>query len=169
MPKHTHTHAHTHIFIHSCSYNLIWHRPQFMDSFKVLRTEALLKNVRSTKIFKDSNSTLIDFYKHFWRLKETLCEVFFCPSGWFKSHSLPSPDTAFPYWVSVRVTCFRHLWKESSEASASHLGLLNLTYHWVEFSSITMSNKFLGTWKLVSSENFDEYMKALGKKCSLLF
>ncbi|XP_064444232.1 myelin P2 protein isoform X2 [Mirounga angustirostris] len=32
----------------------------------------------------------------------------------------------------------------------------------VEFSSITMSNKFLGTWKLVSSENFDDYMKALG-------
>ncbi|KAB0407666.1 hypothetical protein E2I00_016772 [Balaenoptera physalus] len=28
-----------------------------------------------------------------------------------------------------------------------------------------MSNKFLGTWKLVSSENFDDYMKALGKKC----
>ncbi|MBZ3873945.1 Myelin P2 protein [Sciurus carolinensis] len=25
-----------------------------------------------------------------------------------------------------------------------------------------MSNKFLGTWKLVSSENFDDYMKALG-------
>ncbi|XP_004842061.1 myelin P2 protein [Heterocephalus glaber] len=25
-----------------------------------------------------------------------------------------------------------------------------------------MSNKFLGTWKLVSSEHFDEYMKALG-------
>uniref|UniRef100_A0A2K6C061 Peripheral myelin protein 2 n=1 Tax=Macaca nemestrina TaxID=9545 RepID=A0A2K6C061_MACNE len=24
-----------------------------------------------------------------------------------------------------------------------------------------MSNKFLGTWKLVSSENFDDYMKAL--------
>nr|1YIV_A Chain A, Myelin P2 protein [Equus caballus] len=24
------------------------------------------------------------------------------------------------------------------------------------------SNKFLGTWKLVSSENFDDYMKALG-------
>ncbi|XP_041486394.1 myelin P2 protein [Microtus oregoni] len=25
-----------------------------------------------------------------------------------------------------------------------------------------MSNKFLGTWKLVSSEHFDDYMKALG-------
>nr|6XU9_A Chain A, Myelin P2 protein [Homo sapiens] len=25
-----------------------------------------------------------------------------------------------------------------------------------------MSNNFLGTWKLVSSENFDDYMKALG-------
>uniref|UniRef100_F7BLJ9 Peripheral myelin protein 2 n=1 Tax=Equus caballus TaxID=9796 RepID=F7BLJ9_HORSE len=25
-----------------------------------------------------------------------------------------------------------------------------------------MSNRFLGTWKLVSSENFDDYMKALG-------
>ncbi|KAL2766873.1 myelin P2 protein isoform 2, partial [Daubentonia madagascariensis] len=24
-----------------------------------------------------------------------------------------------------------------------------------------MSNKFLGTWKLVSSEHFDDYMKAL--------
>ncbi|XP_035295882.1 myelin P2 protein isoform X2 [Cricetulus griseus] len=29
-----------------------------------------------------------------------------------------------------------------------------------------MSNKFLGTWKLVSSEHFDDYMKALGKKLS---
>uniref|UniRef100_A0A8C6FJR3 Fatty acid binding protein 9 n=1 Tax=Moschus moschiferus TaxID=68415 RepID=A0A8C6FJR3_MOSMO len=29
-----------------------------------------------------------------------------------------------------------------------------------------MSNKFLGTWKLVSSENFDEYMKAL-EHCNL--
>ncbi|XP_023558967.1 myelin P2 protein isoform X2 [Octodon degus] len=25
-----------------------------------------------------------------------------------------------------------------------------------------MSNKFLGTWKLISSERFDDYMKALG-------
>ncbi|XP_051854432.1 myelin P2 protein-like [Antechinus flavipes] len=25
-----------------------------------------------------------------------------------------------------------------------------------------MSNRFLGTWKLVSSENFEDYMKALG-------
>nr|XP_004656953.1 myelin P2 protein [Jaculus jaculus] len=25
-----------------------------------------------------------------------------------------------------------------------------------------MSNRFLGTWKLVSSEHFDDYMKALG-------
>uniref|UniRef100_A0A8D1C9A0 Peripheral myelin protein 2 n=1 Tax=Sus scrofa TaxID=9823 RepID=A0A8D1C9A0_PIG len=29
-----------------------------------------------------------------------------------------------------------------------------------------MSNKFLGTWKLVSSENFDDYMKAL-ERCNL--
>ncbi|XP_064123941.1 myelin P2 protein isoform X2 [Loxodonta africana] len=29
-----------------------------------------------------------------------------------------------------------------------------------------MCKKFLGTWKLVSSENFDEYMKAL-EHCNL--
>uniref|UniRef100_A0A9L0JC23 Peripheral myelin protein 2 n=1 Tax=Equus asinus TaxID=9793 RepID=A0A9L0JC23_EQUAS len=29
-----------------------------------------------------------------------------------------------------------------------------------------MSNRFLGTWKLVSSENFDDYMKAL-EHCNL--
>uniref|UniRef100_A0A8D1FD20 Peripheral myelin protein 2 n=2 Tax=Sus scrofa TaxID=9823 RepID=A0A8D1FD20_PIG len=29
-----------------------------------------------------------------------------------------------------------------------------------------MSNKFLGTWKLVSSENFDDYMKALDVLCN---
>ena len=27
-----------------------------------------------------------------------------------------------------------------------------------------MSNKYVGTWKLESSENFDEYMKAVGKQ-----
>lgn len=27
-----------------------------------------------------------------------------------------------------------------------------------------MSDKFLGTWKLVSTEHFDDYMKALGKR-----
>uniref|UniRef100_A0A673VIF4 Peripheral myelin protein 2 n=1 Tax=Suricata suricatta TaxID=37032 RepID=A0A673VIF4_SURSU len=30
-----------------------------------------------------------------------------------------------------------------------------------------MSNRFLGTWKLVSSENFDDYMKAL-ERCNLV-
>lgn len=28
---------------------------------------------------------------------------------------------------------------------------------------ITMVDQFVGTWTLVSSENFDEYMKAIGK------
>ena len=32
-----------------------------------------------------------------------------------------------------------------------------------------MCNRFVGTWKLVSSENFDDYMKELGEKCSFLF
>lgn len=89
--------------------------------------------------------------------------------GFLSSTRLFNPDTSFPHWISVRVTCFGHLWKDSSEASASHLGLLNLTQNCVEFSSITMSNRFLGTWKLVSSEHFDDYMKALGKKHSLLW
>jgi len=29
---------------------------------------------------------------------------------------------------------------------------------------VAMSNKYVGTWKLESSENFDEYMKAVGKR-----
>ncbi|KAF2981944.1 hypothetical protein EK904_011898 [Melospiza melodia maxima] len=29
-----------------------------------------------------------------------------------------------------------------------------------------MCNRFVGTWKLISSENFDDYMKELGEKCS---
>lgn len=32
----------------------------------------------------------------------------------------------------------------------------------------TMCNRFVGTWKLVSSENFDDYMKELGEKCFVL-
>ena len=31
-----------------------------------------------------------------------------------------------------------------------------------------MSSKYVGTWKLESSENFDEYMKAVGKCYSYL-
>jgi len=30
------------------------------------------------------------------------------------------------------------------------------------------SNKLIGAWKLDSSENFDEYMKAVGKRCRRL-
>ncbi|OXB71557.1 UNVERIFIED_CONTAM: hypothetical protein H355_001046 [Colinus virginianus] len=30
-----------------------------------------------------------------------------------------------------------------------------------------MCNRFVGTWKLVSSENFDDYMKELGESCCL--
>lgn len=30
----------------------------------------------------------------------------------------------------------------------------------------TMCNRFVGTWKLISSENFDDYMKELGEKYS---
>lgn len=32
----------------------------------------------------------------------------------------------------------------------------------------TMCNRFVGTWKLVSSENFDDYMKELGERCCIL-
>lgn len=31
-----------------------------------------------------------------------------------------------------------------------------------------MVEKFVGTWKMISSENFDDYMKAIGRRgCSL--
>jgi len=30
-----------------------------------------------------------------------------------------------------------------------------------------MSSKLLGTWKLETSEKFDEYMKAVGKQCAV--
>lgn len=35
-----------------------------------------------------------------------------------------------------------------------------------DFTSETanMVEKFIGTWKMVSSENFDDYMKAIGKR-----
>lgn len=33
----------------------------------------------------------------------------------------------------------------------------------------TMCNRFVGTWKLISSENFDDYMKELGEKWSFFF
>ena len=32
-----------------------------------------------------------------------------------------------------------------------------------------MVDKFIGTWKIQTSENFDDYMKALGKKTILDF
>lgn len=30
-----------------------------------------------------------------------------------------------------------------------------------------MCDQFVGTWKLLSSENFEDYMKELGEKCYL--
>ncbi|XP_036596910.1 LOW QUALITY PROTEIN: myelin P2 protein-like [Trichosurus vulpecula] len=39
---------------------------------------------------------------------------------------------------------------------------LLLGHHLVPRTSSIMSNRFVGTWKLVSSENFEDYMKALG-------
>lgn len=43
--------------------------------------------------------------------------------------------------------------------------LQSLIENQAEFSSTAMSDRFLGTWKLVSTEHFDDYMKALGERC----
>lgn len=69
--------------------------------------------------------------------------------------------TAFPIgslWASRAMGIFEKRLLRPSR-SRSPLSLLGAA-----LSSSTMSSSFVGTWKLVSSEHFDAYMRALGKE-----
>lgn len=94
------------------------------------------------------------------------CEPFPSPrlhlrvGGW----GTPLSDAGWSDWLVWSCTCWRSYWKtlQSFDQIRSNLNF-ELLFEWQGTSSSgKMVDKFVGTWKMTTSDNFDEYMKALG-------
>lgn len=80
--------------------------------------------------------------------------------GW----GTPLSDAGWSDWLVWSCTCWRSYWKtlQSFDQITSNLSF-ELLFEWQGTSSSgKMVDKFVGTWKMTSSDNFDEYMKAIG-------
>lgn len=83
---------------------------------------------------------------------------------------LLAPPECYRDWVSLKGG--QRGLSRAHDLSDSHQELLwplPLSAGPLPHKTYTMCNRFVGTWKLVSSENFDDYMKELGEKCSFFF
>lgn len=63
---------------------------------------------------------------------------------------LKNGQTLLPHWKRAEPRVTAHFVVEDKEEK--------------NFKDCKMVEKFVGTWKMISSDNFDDYMKALGKK-----
>lgn len=83
-----------------------------------------------------------------WEFTARICDVAGC--DWFPSRcwtlGWPFKNSLFPHWDRVEPRVPPLLVAQDIPETAN------------------MVDKFIGTWKMVSSDNFDDYMKAIGRR-----